>query len=162
MEHQNLALSDLKDVGGVNRAKRGKNDEKPFNLVYLHDSEVLELKPVVAPPKRQPIRHIDLALRGTIITPRLQRDRAEHLVKDFPMWESYYKLWYRIYDDSGNLYSMYEQAKDRFKFTIILDLGVIEKDEWSSSQINKMPINFGGAGKYDNIIADKHSNYTRF
>ena len=81
---QNLALSDLKDVGGVQRAKRGKNDEKPFNLVYLHDSEVLELKPVL-PPKPRPIHHINLALRGTIITPRPQKDRVTHLVKDFPM-----------------------------------------------------------------------------
>ena len=149
---QNLALSDLKDVGGVQRAKRGKNDEKPFNLVYTHDNGVLELKPVVSSPKPRPIRHIDLALRATIITHRLQRDRASHLVKDFPMWGgSYYKLWYRIYDDSGNLYSMYEQAKDRFKFNIELDLGVIEKGEWSSFQINKIPINFD-SGKYDNII----------
>ena len=82
-----------------------KNDEKPFNLVYTHDRGVLELKPVV-PPKPRPIRHIDLALRGTIITPHLQRDTATHLVKDFPMWDGLYKIWYRIYDDSGNLRSM--------------------------------------------------------
>ena len=47
---------------------------------------------------------------------------------------------------------MYEQAKDRFKFNIELDLGVIEKGEWSSFQrINKIPINFKAAS-YDHII----------
>ena len=32
MQPQNLSFNDLKDVTGVQRAKRGKNDGKSFNL----------------------------------------------------------------------------------------------------------------------------------
>ena len=154
MQPQNLELNDLRDIEGVQRAKRGKNDQKTFNLVYVHDKEALEVKPAV-PPKIKPIRHIDLALRATIITPRLQRERAVHLVHNFPMKNVFYKLWYRIYDDSGNLRSMYEQAPDSFKFNIVLDLGFIEgkQEEWSSVQVFKIPINF--EANYENIIEGK-------
>ena len=149
---QNLSLHDLKDIDGVLRAKRGKNDQKAFNLVYSHNNGALELKPIILPKPKKSIRHIDLALRATLINPRLQRDRAEHLVYDFPMKDELYKLWYRIYDDSGNLRSMYEQAKDRFKFNIVLDLGFVEKDDGSftSSQHSTIPINF--EAPYENVI----------
>ena len=155
MQPQNLELNDLRDIEGVRRAKRGKNDQKAFNLVYSHEKDVLHLKPVISQPKPAPIRHIDLALRATIITPRLQRERAVHLVHNFPMKNVFYKLWYRIYDDSGNLRSMYEQAPDSFKFNIVLDLGFIEgkQEEWSSVQVFKIPINF--EANYENIIEGK-------
>ena len=104
--------------------------------MYSHDTDALNLKPVVPPKPTGSIRHIDLALRATLISSRLQKDRATHLVYDFPMKNEVYRIWYRIYDDSGNLRSM----KDNFKFNIVLDLGFIE-DEWTSSQIHTEPIN---------------------
>ena len=54
MEAQNLALSDIKDMKGVDKAKKKKNDGKAFHLVYNDRYKGMEVKPVV-PKKPLPV-----------------------------------------------------------------------------------------------------------
>ena len=118
----NLEVSDLKDIDGqsINKVKKGGNIGVAFNISSRRSrgGPVLELKPVIQTKKPRQIRHIDLALKPDVMrATALKTEVAKNTVNKFPFKErKWYQLWYRIYDDSGNLQSTW--GTEKFQFDI--------------------------------------------
>ena len=138
----NLEVSDLKDIDGesVQKAKKGGNIGAAFNISSRRSrgGPVFELKPVIQSKRPRQIRHIDLALKPAFLPAAgLKKESAKNTRPLFPFKErKWYQLWYRIYDDSGNLKSTWETEK--FQFNI------------HAERIVRQPIDF--AADYSKVI----------
>ena len=126
MEQHNLSLGDLKDVRGIQKAKK---PGQSFNLVYRKNDDSFEIKPVLPtrPPRQIMYSYIPIKYVFDQKTSVVGKDRVEHIFKS-----GYYRLFYALKGDSRKLsgYNMKIKFYKDAEVILTVSLGDILNNEY--------------------------------
>ena len=115
----NLELSDLKDISSSSIRKMKRKDDS--FAIYSQDDGLLVFKPIIAPKKTREIFHIDLIALPSFMTAKGAKVLFENINKKILFKQGrLFKIYYRLWDDSSNLNTSFEEEKFKIEIRTVL------------------------------------------